>query len=52
MLELYYLYKLYAIANDAQRMRWHFGQKCEPRFMKLSRTMVVPQRSHGLPCRP
>lgn len=34
------------------RCRWHLGQKCDPRFMKFSRTIGVPQRGHGAPCRP
>ena len=29
---------------------WQWAQKCEPRFMKLSRTIGRPQRGHGLPC--
>jgi RimJ/RimL family protein N-acetyltransferase len=32
--------------------RWHFGQKCDPRFMKLSRTSFVPHRGHDSPSRP
>lgn len=31
---------------------WHRGQKKLERFMKCSRRIGVPQRSHGCPSRP
>ena len=37
-------------ADRTARSFWQRGQKCEPRFMKLSRTIGVPQREHGVPC--
>ena len=31
---------------------WHFGQKYDERFMKATRRIGVPHRSHGSPSRP
>ena len=31
---------------------WQAGQKNDDRFMKLVRTIGVPQREHGSPCWP
>ena len=40
------------VPSAVVRMRWQYGQKCEPRFMNTSRTIGRPQRGHGSPCRP
>ena len=32
--------------------RWHWGQKYDDRFMKATRRMAVPHRSHASASRP